>query len=184
MPPIKYASQTNGRPLMSNFRFAPRSFGQVAEYVQDMRWDSVEKLLHLRISETEGFEIMKWLSYLDDQYHQYQKSPFVDIDTNVAVLDFLDRNEHKIATMRFKNLKVEKHFCDLAKPDSESIGFDSDVFLEHEVTISYQSVETVVHADQRKHNLTSPKIAQMTRQADRMDSSESDDEWQTVKAPE
>jgi hypothetical protein len=163
-PPIKYVKAKNGRPVSSNFKFTPKNFSNLSEYVYNLNWDSVEKKLQMVMSETPRFEVVRWLNFIDDQQHIYQKSPFVDVDNNVIWLDFLDGNNAKVATLRFKNLKVENHNCSLAQGNAT---FGSESFLRHNVTLSYQYAEMVVHAER----------------IDSDDVDVKDGEWKTVETP-
>lgn len=158
--PVKNAKAKYGKPKVSAFRFSPRSFGQLNESVTRVKWNSVDKKLTLTVYETEEFDAAKWLKYLDEQHIEYQKSPFVDTDNSTIVIDLLDAHDHKLSTMRFKNLIVESHECNLNR--------DIDDFLKYEVVITYQHVEMVVHADR-----AIPENPDLENE---------DEEWQKVEA--
>ena len=171
-PPVKFSKARNGRPSANDFKFSPKNFCHLSEFVDSVTWNTVQKKLTITLSETPKFEVMKWIDFMQNQYNEIQKSPFVDLDTNAALLTISDHCDHEIATIKLKNLKLEDHHCSLHKHIvSDCLGIDKQDFLRHNVTITYQYAETVVHAE--------------VVQDDDEDQNfhEKDQEWQTVETP-
>jgi len=164
-PPIKFCKARNGRPSSSRFKFLPKNFTQLAEFVEHITWLSAEKKFFLRIAETPRMEVLQWLEFVENQYVEIQKSPFVDLDTNAASLMILDDCDKEVATIKIKNLKLEEHHCAWHKLKADAVNNDT---LMHDITVSYQYASTVIHA---------------TKEKDVLDKPDSDDEWQTMETP-
>lgn len=164
--PVRFSRANNGKPSMNNFKLTPKNFTQLSECVDSLNWNSIDKVLHMTVIETPKFDVIKWLNFIDEQFHVYQKSPFVDIDTNVILLDFLDGNDNRVATFRFKNLKVESHECHMHRNVSHyGVDQKKEDHLRHMISINYQYVEMVVHGDRL------------------VEEDAKDGEWQTVELP-
>jgi hypothetical protein len=162
--PIKYTKPKTGKPCSERLHFTPKAFPQLKELVQSVVWDSVNRTLALRVSESREFDVVRWMQFVDAQHHEIQKSPFVDLDTNQATLAFLDDEGRELAKLVLNNLKVESHHCGLsniaggeARPNP----------LTHSVTVSYQTAELKLTNAAEDGPLGEGK----------------DNEWQTVELP-
>lgn len=148
-------------------------FPQLKDHVLWINWDSHAKTLLMGIRETRKFEVVKWMSFVDNMHHEIQKSPFIDIDSNHAVLSFLDEDEREVASMKLKNLKVEGHSACLTKGSQSAFGIDNPGnALVHQIRLSYQYTELVVTAD------VPPVTDGYVDEAELKDG-----EWQTVEMP-
>lgn len=144
----------------------PKLFPQLKHYVKRVAWDSSRKEVCIQIGETAQFEVVKWMNWVDKQHHEIEKSPFVDIDSNHAILTFMDDVGAEVATLKFKNLKVESHSCRLHSGDAKNM----PVFVQHHIVLSYQEAELQVMADRDDSAFVNPN-------------EHKDDEWQTVELP-
>jgi uncharacterized protein YrzB (UPF0473 family) len=158
-PPIKYTRARTGRPSR-NFKFIPKMFRHLNDYVSCATWDYVEKTVSVTISETPKLEVVEWMAYVDKQYHDTQMSPFIDVDTNHALLIIIDDEGREVATLKLCNLKVMSHKTVFVR---EQIP-DNFKFMEHYISLSYQQAEVI-----------RPKEEPMAECKD--------DEWQTVELP-
>lgn len=186
-PPVKYCKTRNGRPVCSNFELVPKSFPQLKAFFRSVKWNSVAKTLKILLYETPRFEAMKWIEYVSDQHDQMQKSPFVDTDSNVALLTFVDEYGNQVAEVRFKNLSLVSHKCDLYKEDDSLLHLECCVedaenyddslfgFLVHRVILNYQYAEIITPESESK----TPDLSVLIE----TDNKELDNEWQTVEAP-
>jgi hypothetical protein len=156
-PPIKYSRARTGRPSR-NFRFTPKMFKHLNDYVSNATWDYVEKTVTIIISETPKLEVVEWMAYIDKQYQDTQKSPFIDIDTNHALLAILDDENREIAVLKLCNLKVISHKVIFVKEQLP----ENFKFMEHYIALSYQQADVIMPKEKCESK---------------------DDEWQTVELP-
>jgi hypothetical protein len=157
-PTLKVNHQV--RPHCNRFIFKPKLFPQLYESVLDLNWNDVEKKIRFTIAETPRFEAYQWIKYLQSQTHEAEKSPFTDLDSNLVTLSFTDESSNAIANVRFRNLTVLDHNCNLSYAATE------DTILKHFITLSYQYFEFVLPEAEQQEFSFSPK--------------NSDEEWQSV----
>lgn len=166
-PPVKFCKVRNGRPNSTKFKFVPKNFAHLSEFVECINWNSSQKKLYLSTSETSKFEVMKWLEFVENQYNEIQKSPFVDLDTNAAVLTFFDSCDIEVATVRFKNIKLEDHNCTVSK-EGANLTYN---YLRHSISLSYQYATVSVN------------LSRTDEKEDKETNSSEDYEWQTIETP-
>lgn len=152
------------RPSASKFTFKPKTFTHISESVNEIFWDAVKKTITLTIAETAEFDVYKWMMYIEYQNHEIQKSPFIDIDSNCAVMEFFDDFDNVIAELRMKNLALVSHECNMGS-------WCSAESLTYTIEVSYQ------YGD-----LVTPKKKLMSK-AEIDDHLATDEEWKTVEAP-
>jgi hypothetical protein len=154
------SAKIDKRPSSSKFSFKPKMFAHLSDYVQEVDWDAVKKTLTLTIAETAEFDAFKWMMYIEYQNHEIQKSPFIDIDSNCAILEFFDNFDNVIAEFRMKNLILVSHECNLGSwCNTES--------LTYSIEVSYQYGDMVM--PKKKLPQTNQEIT--------------DQEWKTDEAP-
>lgn len=97
---------------------------------------------------------------------EIQKGPFVDLNQDAVHLTFNDRNDVKVVEIKFKNISLLKHECDL--------GVFSDIVCEdglfYHITLGYQEAELV--DDQPIEFVSGPTKNEVT-----------DAEWSTIETP-
>lgn len=135
--PVKCCKARNGVPHCEHFKFKPKPFPHLTEFVQHITWNSARKQVTVQINETPLFEVYQWLTYVEDKSHEMEKSPFMDIDTNSATLHFFDACDVPIAEVRLKNLSLIDHSTNLWKA---AFSLESRQ-LSHSIVLGYQYAE-------------------------------------------
>ena len=160
-PPVKYIKAKNSKPSSTRYVFCPNLFGKIQDSVLKIEWNIISYKVNLVIKETPKMDVYKWIKYTIKQNHDVEKSPFVNIDNNYALLEILDENEVKIVTIKFKNLSMKSHKCCFSKLHSSCTNNGHD-FLSHELEFNYQEIEEIY-------------------QKEKTEDIQTYDEWQTVE---
>jgi len=134
--PAAPARKPRGVPTCSVFSFKPRTFPFLKDSVVDIAWNAVAKQLKLTLKETSKFEVYEWMAFITGQDTLYEKTPFMDVDTNSADLTIFDKDKNSVVTLRFKNLRLIDHHCEFnnALPD---------ICLKHDIVLNYRNMENI-----------------------------------------
>tara|TARA_Y100000034_G_C6769855_1_gene343400 strand:- start:150 stop:701 length:552 start_codon:yes stop_codon:yes gene_type:complete len=160
--PVK-PKKHKGQP--SDFQFIPKFAPQLAEYVQSVKWDSLEKTLDLVVKETPHFEVYEWTEHIKKKTAEAMKGPFnVDLDSDIIVVKFLDSTGEVNTTMSFRNITLEKHRCKLGKKLAN---------LKHRILLAYENVEKMEPDECREWTSALFSVDHQNEEAD--------DEWQSVE---
>ena len=141
-PPVKYKAARNSKPSCTKYVFSPKAFYKIKDNVLKVEWNIALNSIKLIVKENAKFEVYKWIMYTIQQNHEREKSPFVDIDNNSATLVFLDENGVSVSTIKFLNLTLKEHKCQLSK-----IWSDSNYDVIHELEFIYNDHETIIDAE-------------------------------------
>lgn len=158
-PPVQFTKKI-GSPDNGDFDFLPKAFLALNDQVISVVWRAIDKTLDIIIKETANFDVYRWIEYVAKEHDELQKSPFVDTNNNLLLINFKDGQKKEIAQARFKNLNVLSHSCTLTR--NVCYGLDSNVLI-HELKLQYSYIEFVP----TKHEEILFK----------------DDEWKTVETP-
>lgn len=166
-PPVVFC-KAKLKPDARQFSFKPKAFQQLDEYVQSVKWNSVDKTIDVCLTENPDFDGYRWLQWLGEQFQELQKSPFVDTNSSAILLVFKDEEGNDAATVKFKNLEVAKHEVSMYKGSTTSYGTDTSAqALTHFITLRYQYAEFSVLEHKPECEVVELK----------------DKEWQTVETP-
>lgn len=146
--PLNFEKAKTSRPT-SNFKFLPKLFHHLKDYVRTAGWDYVEKKLSICVSETPKMDVLKWMAYVEEQHQLTQKSAFVDY--NHIVLTVLDGEGRAVSSIKFHKPEILGHKCFFRQHkvgeiiSGKMIGDDS--FLTHHIELAYAAAEIFMPSD-------------------------------------
>lgn len=127
----------------------PLGFETLKDRITCFEWDSVKKKLKFLVRETEDFLVWKWLSFIRNKSSDYQKSPFFTPETISLIVIFRDKNLEQLGKIRFINLQIRKHRCQLGATNSIWDGTANELF--HSISLKYDELE--FECGQKSENL-------------------------------
>lgn len=143
--PINFEKAKTSRPS-SNFVFLPKLFHHLKDYVRTTGWDYVEKKLSISIFETPKMDVLKWMSYVEEQHQLTQRSAFVDY--NHIVLTVLDEEGRAVSSIKFHKPEILGHKCFFCKTNiGEVYKSGTHNFLNHQIELSYAAAEIFMPSD-------------------------------------
>jgi len=162
---LKIRHTRSKQPVSDKFSFVPKILPSLREYVEEVRWNSVEKRLYVKIQETPTFSAYQWFGGINERQANLAD---IDLDTDVVFLSFLDECDREVARFRFSGIALVYHDCVVSEESSE-IPFGINMgspFLGHTLELSYKKSE-IIRQDQDIEE----------------DKKGIDEEWQTMEIP-
>ena len=150
----------------------PKAFNYLNDYIISVSWDAAGQTVSLSIGETADLDVLRWIKYINQQYEETQKSPFIDIEWNWVNLVLLDGQDKEVGTVKLKNVNIINHNCHMhrIRPNTLNLGIDmGPQFLTYNITLSYQEAE-IIPPVQKEEAVESTDPNKL-----------SDKEWQTVE---
>jgi hypothetical protein len=163
---IKIRRISANPPMSDNFVFTPQILPSLREYVEEVRWDSVEKRLYVKIQETPDFSAYRWFSQINERQSNVDG---IDFDTDVVFMSFLDECDREVARFKFTGINLKFHNCIVGQQSEFSVfGIEGEPspLLGHSIELSYKKVEQV----KKEYTMED-------------DSEGFDEEWKTVEVP-
>lgn len=161
------------RPISNEYNFYPKPLPLAGESVRSIHWNSVKKELVIYWEETGSMDVHRYLEFLRRWELDSKKSPFVDVDGNMATLIIRDEAKNPVAEVRFREISLRNCETDFSRV--EYLGISEPQPLMYEVTLSYQFEEVVDVRD-----LLAPKAGlSFTTEGNKV----MDEEWQTTSNP-
>ena len=158
------------RPLSDNFVFVPQILPSLRDYVEEVRWNSCDGRLYVRMQETPIFSAYQWFSGINERQ---ANAADIDLDTDVVFLSFLDECDKEVARFKFSGISLVYHDCVVSREATLANAFGiegTSPFLGHTLELSYNKVEQI------KQDPTFPEDDIRNRHG-------IDEEWQTVEVP-
>jgi hypothetical protein len=128
--------QTDDNQLLQNFRFLPKGFPRLNEQVHSICWESEKKQLFVVMGETKQFDVFRWITYINNEWADMQKSPFVDETKSYVTLLCKDAENNDLAEFKFTHLNVKNCNVQLVRL--------AEKFIYH-ITLQYQHVQFAPH---------------------------------------
>lgn len=117
---------------LMKYRVTPSMNPRLADLIDSVVWNCVEKKLYILINENAEFEAFRWFGTINERYQDVQQSSFADLDRDSILIEFWDQNQEGLGCLKVRNLKLVDHKYSLVAP------------LYHDITIQYEELEFAV----------------------------------------
>jgi hypothetical protein len=163
---LKVMHTRSKQPVSNKFCFVPKILPSLREYVEEVRWNSVEKRLYVKIQETPTFSAYQWFGGINERQTNLAE---IELDADVVYLSFLDECDREVARFKFSGITLVYHDCILSRDETfgELMGIvdiSASPFVGHTLELSYKKSELI-------------------KQDQTIDQKGIDEEWKTVEIP-
>jgi|GEM_PF-5725964 hypothetical protein len=136
MEEFKKTNECNKTTLLaSKFLFWPKIFPDLYLNILSVKWEECKNTLTLTMAETVEFNVLKWIKLIKNS-DEISRNPITDLEAHLAFLHFLNGENEKIATFKFRGFTLIEHLCEM--------NYDLSDALEHKIVIKYSSSEFVM----------------------------------------
>ena len=133
--------QTKMNPVYDRFEFIPKYAPQLKSKINYVAWESVKRTLVLTIKETSHMEAYKWIKHIKESTEDSQKSTFVDLGQNCAILNIQSRSGDPITSIKFSTLILDKCHCVFHKEPDQ--GDNSLMYNLESVSYTHLTLPTI-----------------------------------------
>ena len=167
-PKLVLKKPKNMYPTNHNFRLVPNFIPGLTKFIKKVKWNSVAKILEVKIIENSKFESFAWFGTINDRHKEGQKGSFFDLEQDTIRLYFLDGEEKEVSCFKFKNLKLLSHECVLDTLSEDDDSEFSDHIC-HQITIEYKDFKVLPIQEEDANDEINSNIQSVI-----------DEEWQTM----